>query len=190
MKRGDYSTTPGATGKKQTLAIGAEMIRLLIVEDDPAVRQGLHMLFATEADVAVIGDVLDGVAAAELVTKLHPDVVLMDAEMQHMDGIAAVCGLHLACPQASIVVLSMNDGAYTRARVAAAGAVALVAKSMPTETLLSAIRRFTGGAKAQDCLAIASDGECLREEAPSRERFPSQAVARTAQRIADLLTID
>ena len=117
------------------------MIRLLIVDDQPAVRQGLHMRLAAEPDFCVVGEALDGEAALSLAQSLSPDVVLMDVEMPRMDGLAAAGALHVICPHASIVMLSIHDDAITRARAEDAGAAAFVTKSVPADMLLATIRR-------------------------------------------------
>jgi DNA-binding NarL/FixJ family response regulator len=119
------------------------MIRLLIVEDQAYVRKALRMRFAAEPDLSVVGEAPDGEAALALVPSLCPDIVLMDVEMPLMDGIAATAALHRICPQTVVIMLSIHDDALTRARAADAGAAAFVAKSMPPDTLLVAIRQVT-----------------------------------------------
>jgi DNA-binding NarL/FixJ family response regulator len=121
------------------------MIRLMIVEDQPAVRTALRMRLDAEADLSVIGAAANGEAALALAQSLVPDVMLLDVEMPSMDGISAASALHRLCPRAAIVMLSFQDDAHTRSRAAAAGAVAFVAKSSPTELLLAAIRRAAQG---------------------------------------------
>ena len=120
---------------------GAEMIRLLIVEDQPAVRQGLQMRLSAESDFEVIGEASDGEAALALVSRLCPDVVVLDVEMPYLDGIATTRALLLVCPSAEVIILSLHDDANTQARAKTAGAAAFVAKSMPSETLLTTIRQ-------------------------------------------------
>jgi DNA-binding NarL/FixJ family response regulator len=115
------------------------MIRLLIVESRTAVRKGLHMRLAAESDLSVVGEASDGQTAVALTSALHPDIVLMDAEMPLGD--ATVNAFCMICQQAPVIILSMHDDALTRARAQEAGAVAFVAKSMPADTLLSAIRQ-------------------------------------------------
>ena len=121
--------------------IGVEMIRLLIVEDQPDVRRGLQMRLAAETDFSVIGEATDGQAAVDLTTSLRPDVVLMDVDMPRLDGIATASKLRLMCPQTSVIMLSFQDDVLTRRLAEQAGAVAFVAKSMPADTLLTAIRQ-------------------------------------------------
>jgi two-component system, NarL family, response regulator NreC len=120
------------------------MIRLLIVEDQPAVRKGLLMRLAAEHDFLVIGETGDGETALKMAIELCPDVVLIDVEMPNMDGIDATRAIHLACPHSSVIVLSIHDDAALLARAEDAGAVAFVCKSMPAETLLATIRQFAG----------------------------------------------
>ena len=118
-----------------------EMIRLLIVDDQWAVRQGLHMLLTAEPDLQVVGEASDGEGALSLAQTLNPDVVLMDVEMPHADGIATTQALRAACPHAAVIMLSIHDDAHTRERAEHAGAAAFVSKSMPAQVLLATIRQ-------------------------------------------------
>lgn len=124
-------------------ASGSAMLRIFIVEDQPAVRKGLRMLLEAQADLRVVGEASDCETALERATPLRPDVILMDLEMPHVDGFATAETLHLVCPQASIVLLSFRDDAPTRARAQSAGAAAFVTKAMPPEVLLTTLRRVS-----------------------------------------------
>jgi DNA-binding NarL/FixJ family response regulator len=116
------------------------MIRLVLVDDQPAVRHSLRMRLGLEPDLEVVGDASTGRDALSLVVQLAPDVVLMDVAMPDLDGIAATAALHTRCPHSAVVILSIADDPQTQAQARAAGAVAFVEKSGATETLLSAIR--------------------------------------------------
>jgi DNA-binding NarL/FixJ family response regulator len=122
------------------------MIRLLLVDDQPAVRRGLGLRFHLEPDLQVVGEASSGREALALAQTLTPDVVLMDIAMPEMDGIEATAALRRVVPQSAVVILSIHDDAQTRGRAQAAGAVALVEKRGATETLLSAIRQAAGQA--------------------------------------------
>jgi DNA-binding NarL/FixJ family response regulator len=122
-------------------AFGAEMIRIMLVDDQPAVLKGLQMRLAAESDLSVVGEASDGEVALSMASELFPDIVLMDVEMAHMDGITATSALQSKCPQTSVIMLSIHDDTLTRARAKVAGAAAFVAKSMPAETLLVTIRQ-------------------------------------------------
>ena len=119
------------------------MIKLLLVDDQSIVRQGLRMQLALEPDLKVVGEAEDGEQVLALAAQLHPDVILMDVELPLMDGITATAKLRVADPKCAVVILSLYDDAKTRAAAQAAGAAAFVGKQESSETLLAAIRQAT-----------------------------------------------
>jgi DNA-binding NarL/FixJ family response regulator len=120
------------------------MIRVLLVDDQPAARRGLRVRFHLEPDLQVVGEASTGSEALTLVKELKPDVVLMDVEMPGMDGIEATAVLRTVAPQSAVVVLSIHTDRQTRIRAQAAGAVAFVEKRGTPDTLLAAIRQAAG----------------------------------------------
>jgi DNA-binding NarL/FixJ family response regulator len=126
-----------ASGKMETIP----MIRLLLVDDQPAVRRGLRMRLALEADFLVAGEAEDGVSALALMSELRPDVVVMDAQMPRMDGIIATVALRAAFPEAAVVILSLHDDVATRKQAAAAGATAFLSKHAADTALVDVLRR-------------------------------------------------
>jgi DNA-binding NarL/FixJ family response regulator len=116
------------------------MIRIVIVEDRAAVRQGLLMRLSAEPDMSVVGEAANGVEAIQLVESLHPEVVLMDVAMPVMDGIQTTCLLRQAWPQTTVVVLTIHEDAVTRQRAVDAGAAGFVSKATATDCLLDTIR--------------------------------------------------
>jgi DNA-binding NarL/FixJ family response regulator len=117
------------------------MITVLLVDDQSIVRQGLRMQLALEPDLKVIGEAENGEEALELAKRMHPNVILMDIELQLMDGITATARLRAATSESAVVILSLYDDARTREKALAAGAVAFVSKQEPSEALLAAIRQ-------------------------------------------------
>lgn len=117
------------------------MIRLILVDDQENIRQGLRMRLALEADLQVIGEANNGEEAIALTSKLHPDVIIMDVEMPIIDGISAAQIIHEELGAKSrIVVLSIHNNARIRERAFAAGAAAYVEKHGNLDNLLAAIR--------------------------------------------------
>ena len=117
-----------------------EPIRVLLVDDQRNVRRGLIMRLALEPDIAVIGEAEDGVEAVAVATALEPDVLVMDYEMPHMDGIEATKALAAAGVRSRVVMLSIYDNAAVKEAAASAGVRAFVCKQEPSEKLLAAIR--------------------------------------------------
>ena len=116
------------------------MIRLLLVDDQPAVRVGLAMRLALEPDMEVIGEAGDGGSALALAQVLRPDVILMDLKMPGMDGLAATAALRAIAPASNIVILSLYDDAQSRLRASEYGCRSFVGKQESAEVLLTAIR--------------------------------------------------
>jgi len=141
LQRTGSGITRSHTNGNPDLTRKVEMIRLLIVDDQPAVRKGLKLRLAAEPDLSVVGEASDGVAALERAQALHPDIVLMDVEMPGMDGIAAAHALQSICPNICVIMLSIHDDAHTRSCAEKAGAMAFISKSAPADRLLETIRQ-------------------------------------------------
>ena len=129
----------------QAPSAGKKMIRVLIVDDQPAVRRGLHIRLSLEPEVEVIGEAGDGAEAISLAGSLQPDVVLMDARMPGMNGIEATAALRAVSRESAVVILSLDDSGKTRTRAKEAGAVAFVSKRRVEEELLAVVRRAALG---------------------------------------------
>ena len=117
------------------------MVAVLLVDDQPRVRQGMKMRLALEPDMVVVGEASDGVEALALAEALQPDVVVMDVEMPRLDGLSATAALLDNQPETHVVILSIHDNAVTRARADEAGATAFVGKHEGANALVECIRK-------------------------------------------------
>lgn len=117
------------------------MLMIMLVDDQPTVRQGLRMRLALEPDLEIVGEANNGAEALAMAPLLRPHVVVMDVEMPGIDGLQATRELRASQPHIAIVVLSIHDDANTRARALAAGAAAFVSKHAGEKALLAAIRQ-------------------------------------------------
>jgi DNA-binding NarL/FixJ family response regulator len=116
------------------------MIRLLLVDDQSLICQGLKAMLSLEPDLEVIGTADNGEAAIEQVALLAPDVVLMDLRMPVMDGREATRAISERFPQVKVLVLStFDDDRYITDSIRA-GAKGYLLKDMPSEDLAQAIR--------------------------------------------------
>jgi len=122
-----------------------KLIRTLIVDDHPLVRDGLAARFARSDEVEVIGEACDGVEALSLVKELEPDVVLMDINMPNLNGIQTTESILDILPGVLILVLSMHDDREYVTSVIEAGARGYVLKSASAEEMFNAIKAVYHG---------------------------------------------
>jgi DNA-binding NarL/FixJ family response regulator len=121
------------------------MIKVLLVDDQSLIRQGLKALLELEADLEIIGEAENGKQAVNLSTQLQPDVVLMDIRMPIMDGVAATKEIQKSCPGIKILVLTtFDDDEYIKAALQH-GAMGYLLKDTPSEELAVAIRAVYKG---------------------------------------------
>jgi DNA-binding NarL/FixJ family response regulator len=121
------------------------MIRLLLVDDQIIIRQGLKNLLESKPDLQVVGDAENGQLAIEVVktlygTPLQPDVVLMDVRMPVMDGVAATRLLCQSFPEIHVLVLTTFDDDEYVSQAMRHGAKGYLLKHTPLEELAIAIR--------------------------------------------------
>ena len=119
-------------------------LRVLVVDDHPMVRTTLSEILSGEDGVTVVGECEDGSQVVEAVTRLRPDVVLMDYSMPVMNGLAATEALRDAELQPPVVVLTA-EGWIERHAVAAAGADGLLPKNARADALVHCLRTVVVG---------------------------------------------
>lgn len=126
------------------------VIRVLIVDDHPSVRQGVRAMLAQAPDIEVVGEAADGTEAMALVERLRPDVVLLDVEMPGPRAWEVEAWIRQQYPDIIGLVLSAHDRDAYLAEMMEAGVVGYLDKQLPAPQLVQAIRR-------------AAQGECLFE---------------------------
>jgi DNA-binding NarL/FixJ family response regulator len=115
------------------------MIRLLLVEDQALLREGLKRLLESHRELRVIGEAGDGKQAIVQVESLDPDLVLMDVRMPVMDGVTATRIIGERFPHIKVLVLTtFADDEYV-GQAMQAGAIGYLLKDTPTEDLTAAI---------------------------------------------------
>ncbi|HUE99888.1 MAG TPA: response regulator transcription factor [Anaerolineales bacterium] len=123
------------------------MITIVIVDDQPAVREGLRMRLGLEADMQIVGEARDGNEALEVVPRLRPDVLIMDLEMPVMDGLAATQSLRSFLPKTQVIILTIHDDETSHKQAREAGAAGFVSKHADDSVLLNAIRALASREK-------------------------------------------
>ena len=132
----DLGLPPGWAGVLVSHPAPGAVIRLLIADDHPVVRDGLSSMFAREAGFEVLGEAADGAEAVKLAQTLKPDVILMDLRMPVMDGLAAITELARRGVPARVLVLTTYDTDSYVLPAIEAGATGYLLKDAPRDELL------------------------------------------------------
>lgn len=142
--------------------ISSNQIRVLLVDDHPALRMGLALLLEAEPDMEVAGEARTGEEAIELYQSQRPDVTLMDLRMGATSGVQAIESIRGSFPTARIIVLTSYDRDEDVYQSLRAGAMGYLLKETPYEEIASAIRTVHSG----------------------RRHFPSRVSEKLAERLA------
>ena len=145
------------------------MIRILLVDDQRLMREGLRILLEMEEDLEVAGEAADGEAVLDAYAELQPDVVLMDVQMPGMDGVEATWRLRERWPDAKVVILTTFDDDEYVFEGLRAGALGYLLKDVSGSELAAAARTVAaGGALIQPSVARKVVAEFARMAPPAR----------------------
>jgi len=136
------------------------MIRILIADDHPLVRQALIQVLKTPDDFEIVAEASDGEEAIKLATELLPDVAIMDISMPKINGIEAIRILKRKLPDIAIVVLTIYDDSDHVFSILEAGADAYLTKRVFGDEVLHAVY---GVAAGETILGSASSKNLLKE---------------------------
>ena len=120
----------------------ARKIRVLIVDDDPVVRRGIHFLIAGQPDMVVCGETEDAPDALAKVVELRPEVATVDLNLGSESGLELIRRMRALGSAPRILVLSFHEERPYVDGAAAAGADAYVTKGAATQSLVGAIRQL------------------------------------------------
>ncbi|WP_372444570.1 response regulator [Micromonospora humida] len=120
-------------------------VRILLADDQPLLRTGFRMVLGTEDDLDIVAEAGDGQEAVELSRRLLPDVVLMDIRMPRMDGVAATRAIVEARLPVRVLILTTFDLDEYVVGALRAGASGFLAKDVPADDLVTAIRTVAAG---------------------------------------------
>lgn len=123
----------------------SESSRILIVDDHPLFREGLHQMIDRESGWTVCGEAANSEEALRLVNETHPDLVIMDISLGSQSGIELIKELKAGDNDLQVLVVSMHDESLYAERSLRAGAMGYVMKHEPPKTVMKAIRRVLSG---------------------------------------------
>ena len=131
------------------------MIRILIVDDQNLVQQGIKSLLERDLDFKVIGTVKDGRNAVQQIAQIHPDIVLLDIEMPGMDGITTTKYINRVSPKTKVIILSSHEDKKYVTRALMAGAKGYILKTSLMTDLKQAISAVNNGYSQIDSRLLA-----------------------------------
>lgn len=120
-------------------------IRILVADDHPIVRDGLIAILGTQPDFEVVGKAADGLETLHEVERLVPDVLLLDLEMPHLDGVQTLRRLHESGATVRVIVFTAFDTDERIVGAVQAGAQGYLLKGAPREEVFNAIRVVNAG---------------------------------------------
>ncbi|MGP3935049.1 response regulator [Nonomuraea sp. KM88] len=155
-------------------------VRVLIVDDQVLMREGLRKLLEIEEGIEVVGEAADGVAALDLLDAARPDVALVDARMPRMDGIELIARLDVP----AIILTTFDDDDYIFGGLRA-GARGYLLKDTPPHELVAAIRKAARGETVLGGVAAERVVAELRRAPAVRD--PGEALSEREREVAVLV---
>jgi len=122
-----------------------EPIKVLVVDDHTLFRCGIAAVLANQDSLEVVGEASDGLEAIEKAKKIAPDVILMDLNMPHCNGLEATQALQTEMPQINILVLTVSDSESDLFAAMKFGAKGYILKNTEPEELIHAIFHIARG---------------------------------------------
>lgn len=150
-------------------------VRVVVVDDQAIVRQGLVTLLGFEESIEIVGEARDGLEALEKIRHLEPEVVLVDVRMPRMDGVELVSRLSAEHPGIVALILSTFDDEEYVLGGLKAGAAGYLLKDTPSDELVSAIQKAARGETVLGTEAAAKLVARLRSTGRAPEFFEEPA---------------
>jgi DNA-binding NarL/FixJ family response regulator len=179
------------------------LVRILLVDDHPLVRERLAEVLQREPDLVICGEAEDRHDALAVIEATHPDLAIVDLTLKSSHGLDLIKDVHARYPRLAILVVSMHDEALHAERVIRAGARGYITKQEATRKILLAVRTVLKGdmylseTMAAHIASAALGGSAARVGAPvarltDRELrvFELLGLGRSTRQIADGLHLD
>ncbi len=163
-------------------------IRVLIVDDQTLMLDGLSSILQTEADIEVVGTSEDGEHAVELAKELQPDVIVMDIEMPRMDGITATKKILETNSAIKVIALSSYEDIQHVAKMFEAGAAGYLLKKCAADDLSHAIRAVSSNLTFMSPQITATVIEKLNDKLEQTEDASIAVLTQREQQVLKLVT--
>ena len=121
------------------------MIRIVIADDHPILRDGLKKLLSLEDDFEVVGEASDGREVLDRIQELAPDILLLDISMPNLDGLAALQVLQQSNNKTKVIILTASEDKNQFVQAMKLGCSGIVLKQTATDLIVKSIRKVYGG---------------------------------------------
>lgn len=165
------------------------MIRVLLVDDQQLVREGLRRILHPEEGFEVVGECADGSDVDGAVARLRPDVVVMDVRMKDVDGVEATRRLRERAEAPPVLVLTTFDDDEVLSGALRAGAAGFVLKDAPGEELIRSARTVAAGDAWLDPAVTERVLATYRSAVPDRDDGAVDRIAELTPRELDVLRL-
>jgi DNA-binding NarL/FixJ family response regulator len=125
--------------------LAPDIVRVVLADDHPIVREGLRLLVNAQSDMRVVGEAADGHAAWLAAKELAPDVLVMDLSMPVLGGADATARVKEECPKVRVLALTLHEEPFYLTRLLRAGASGYVLKRAAAAELVHAVRIVASG---------------------------------------------
>jgi len=163
----------------------AEVIRVLIADDQALFRRGLYVVLGTEEHIEVVAEAENGEEAVAKTVELAPDVVLMDVRMPRINGIEAARQINLEAPTTKILMLTVSDEEDDLYEAIKAGANGYLLKEISVEEVAEAIRAVVQGQSLISpsmASKLLNEFNSLAKKAEERQQYPAPALTGASSR--------
>ena len=168
-------------------AEGEDVVRILLVDDHPVVRESLKTIILREPDLTVCGEAEDREQALELAAVAEPHLALVDLTLKNSHGLELIKDFGNRWPKIKILVLSMQDEALYAERVIRAGARGYITKQESPGKILLAIRKILGGEIYWSEKAAARVASKIARSSRSRANFSVEGLTDREVQVFELL---
>ncbi len=165
-----------------------DSISILIADDHPMVRSGLRSMLNAPG-FRILGEARTGQEAIDMATKMHPDVILMDIRMPHMDGIVALETIRKARLRSRVIMMTSYQSTSYLLRALALGASGYILKSIPQQDLLSTIKDVAAGTNRVDHRFLQNVLRELNKTSPPSAEIVSDIIEPLTDREMDVLRL-
>ncbi len=121
------------------------MIRVLIADSHPVVREGLGVILATEPGISVVGQAQDGVEALELVGSLDPDVMLLELNLPRLNGLGVLRSLAMRSARVRVVLFTGSESKEEFVEAMKLGCAGILLKNSPASLIAKSIHKVNEG---------------------------------------------